>query len=191
METANGLLPCFWPLRRSLIKSSFPNYLQICSCQVQTSCEAQGRLVPPCPSSSISPRAADVFRGSVKERPVVMKTSAFIDKEVTVQLLILQTHLHMQSCAIAWDCSRHMFMLSTGYSCNRLGIVSKLAKWGCLRRLRLSVILCSFAGCSSQISYRHSCVSASGNLSAHHIVITVRIVESRRLINSFVVPSFY
>lgn len=35
-----------------------------------------GRLVPFPPSLGISSRAADVFRGSVEEMPVVLKTSA-------------------------------------------------------------------------------------------------------------------
>lgn len=53
--------------------------------------EPKGRLTPPFSSSSISSRAADVFRGSIGKRLVVMKTSACIDKQVNAQICIVHT----------------------------------------------------------------------------------------------------
>lgn len=66
-----------------------------------------GRLVPFPPSSGVSSRAADVFRGSVEEMPVVLKTSARINEEVSNPPSVWYMDLHMQSCVTALYCKCH------------------------------------------------------------------------------------
>ena len=68
------------PQRLGYVFSALPNSLQLLDGRVVL---PRGRLVPLSPTSGISSRAADVFRGSIDEMPVVLKTSAHMDEEVS------------------------------------------------------------------------------------------------------------
>ena len=67
----------------------------------------RGRLVPSPPSSGISSMAADVLRGSVEEMPVVLKTSARMNEEVSNPPSVCYMDLHMQRYLTALNCKCH------------------------------------------------------------------------------------
>ena len=68
------------PQRLGYVFPALPDSFQLLDGRVVL---PRGRLVSFRPSSGISSRAADVFRGSIEEMPVVLKTSAHINEEVS------------------------------------------------------------------------------------------------------------
>ena len=67
------------PQRLGYVRPALPNSFQLGDGRTVV---PKGRLVPPAIKSSISLRAADVYRGSIEQRAVVIKTSSHMTEEV-------------------------------------------------------------------------------------------------------------